>query len=208
MTTLPSSANVLHQATLDQLANDLAARGLSILPVALEDAACASLLTEAHRLDAAGRLRAAGVGRNRATFSDIRGDRILWLDPGLTPVTDEFLRMTDQLRTHLNRHLYLGLSEYEGHLACYRPGTGYQKHLDRIHGSNARVVTLIAYLNPAWRNEDGGQLRLHLGETVLDVTPQAGTVVAFLSGEYWHEVVPSFRDRWAISGWFRCAPSG
>lgn len=128
----------------------------------------------------------------------------MWLEPGLAPATDGFLSMVEQLRLHLNRHLYLGLAEYEGHLARYGPGAGYRKHLDRIKGSDARVITLIAYLNPGWTHADGGQLRLLLPDrNTVEVTPSAGTLVAFLSGDYWHEVLPGWRERWAITGWFR-----
>jgi SM-20-related protein len=204
MTTQLSSDPWLTDAGLQQLADDLAARGYSIQPRGLDQESCARLLADAHKLDESGQLRPAGIGREGAEVSTIRGDRILWLEPGLAPATDGFLSLVERLRLHLNRHLYLGLVDYEGHLACYGPGAGYRKHLDRIKGSDARVLTLIAYLNPGWTQADGGQLRLVLpnGNTE-DVMPSTGTLVAFLSRDYWHEVLPGRRERWAITGWFR-----
>jgi SM-20-related protein len=204
MMTALSSGPWLSDATLETLADEISRQGFSIQPSGLDESACSDLLANAKRLDELHLLRPAGIGRERAEFADIRGDRILWLEPGLTPATDGFLHMADRLRVHLNRHLYLGLVEYEGHLACYGPGAGYKKHLDRIQGSDVRILTFIVYLNKSWNVGDGGQLRLYLQDgTHSDVTPQAGTVVAFLAGDYWHEVLPSRRERWAITGWFR-----
>ena len=68
------------------------------------------------------------------------------------------------------------------------------------------------YLNPNWAPGDGGELTLyhsdqnHHGEqsqSMLTVTPSMGTLVAFLSEEFPHEVLPAKRDRYAIAGWFR-----
>ncbi len=206
MTTEASSVPWLSENHLLQFGEDLARVGYSIQPQGLDPANCARLLGEARRLDASGRLRPAGIGLGGAEVPSIRGDRILWLEPCLAPATDEYLRTAEHLRLQLNRRLYLGLVEYEGHLACYGPGAGYRKHLDRIQGTDARVLTLIAYLNPDWSQSDGGQLRLYLpdGNTV-DIMPNAGTLVAFLAEDHWHEVLPSWRERWAITGWFRQA---
>jgi SM-20-related protein len=197
----------LPDASLQQLGGDLAGQGYSIQPRSLEQEICVRLLADAKKLDESGRLRPAGVGREGVEVSSIRSDRIVWLEPGLAPVIDGSLSLMNQLRLHLNRQLYLGLVGYEGHLACYGPGAGYRKHLDRIKGSDARVLTLIVYLNPDWDNQDGGQLRLYLPDgNSLDVMPSAGTLVAFLAQDYWHEVLPGRRERWAITGWFRQQP--
>jgi len=62
-------------------------------------------------------------------------------------------------------------------------------------------------LNDAWQAADGGQLRLYLDGMAeapyLDVLPTAGTLVAFLSSRFWHEVMPAKRERMSITGWFR-----
>lgn len=204
MTTQASSDRWLSDTCLQQLGEDLARVGYSIQPQGLDQESCARLLEDARKLGASGRLRPAGVGREGAEVAAVRGDRILWVEPGLAAATDGFLGLTEHLRLYLNRNLYLGLADYEGHLACYAPGAGYRRHLDRIKGTDARVLTLIAYLNPGWNQTDGGQLKLYLPDgNSVDVMPAAGTLVAFLSGEYWHEVLPGCRERWAITGWFR-----
>jgi SM-20-related protein len=204
MMTAPSSVPWLSDTALATLTDEIVSQGYSIQPSGLDKSTCSDLMASARRLDELHLLRHAGVGHNRAEIADIRGDRILWLEPGLAPATDDFLQLADRVRIHFNRHLYMGLEEYEGHLACYAPCAGYKKHLDRIQGSDIRMLTLIVYLNDRWNVDDGGRLRLYLNDgSHRDVTPQSGTVVAFLSGEYWHEVLPSRRERWAITGWFR-----
>lgn len=206
MTILPSSDRWLAPSTLNKLVDDLAGQGFSILPGGLDESICATLLAEAGQFDEQNLFQRAGIGRTGAEFTDIRGDRIVWLEPRLTAGADEYLKWIELLRVQLNRRLFLGLAEYEGHLACYPPGAGYRKHLDRIRGTEARILTLIVYLNRGWNQEDGGQLRLYFrNDEYLDVTPEAGTIVTFLSADYWHEVLPSRRDRWSVTGWFRQA---
>jgi SM-20-related protein len=63
-------------------------------------------------------------------------------------------------------------------------------------------VTAIVYLNPAWKREDGGQLRLHV-DPVQDVDPVLDRLVVFLSEKVPHEVLPSFAPRFAATAWFR-----
>ena len=71
--------------------------------------------------------------------------------------------------------------------ACY-PGGGarYVRHLDNPGGAgcNGRLLTCLYYLNPAWRGEDGGQLRLHRRDgCVVDVEPLLDRLVLFWSEE-------------------------
>jgi len=67
-----------------------------------------------------------------------------------------------------------------------------------------RMVSAVIYLNEAWLPEDGGQLRMYLGdERVHDVQPTGGCLVVFLSGEVPHEVLPAQRERLSLTGWFR-----
>ena len=113
----------------------------------------------------------------------------------------------ETLRQALNRELYLGLFEFEAHLAIYPPGAVYKKHLDQFRGIGLRTVTTTLYLNDNWQAADGGQLRLYLDETdpqrYLDVQPEAGTLVTFLSARFLHEVLPAARERLSITGWFK-----
>jgi SM-20-related protein len=72
------------------------------------------------------RFERAGIGRE-SDFqfdSDIRRDRIYWLNPANVRTTALLDRM-EELRLNLNRELFLGLFEFEGHLAHYPPGAFY-----------------------------------------------------------------------------------
>jgi SM-20-related protein len=119
-----------------------------------------------------------------------------------------FLERLDTLRVALNRRLFLGLGEVEAHYAAYPPGGGYARHRDRFRDSDARVVSLVTYLNEDWNADDGGALRLYFDEEGCDagveVAPSRGSV-CFLS-ELEHEVLPARCERMSIAAWFRRAP--
>ncbi len=167
----------------------------------------AALIVESTAAWQQGDLTEARVGRGAhlQRRPEIRGDFVQWLDPhSPSPAQAPYLALLDELRVTLNQALYLGLWEFEGHLAVYPPNTRYQRHNDRHHGSEARTVTAVLYLNEGWEAADGGELRLFLpsGETV-EITPQAGTLACFVTADYDHEVLPARRSRMAITGWFR-----
>jgi len=101
---------------------------------------------------------------------------------------------------------YLLLAAGESHFAHYRTGDFYRRHLDAFKGEENRVLSVVAYLNPDWSEEDGGELVLYPergGAAELRVTPAQGTLVLFLSEHFEHEVLPARRDRFSIAGWFR-----
>jgi SM-20-related protein len=166
--------------------------------------ALADNLAELRRDEA---LPRAGIGRE-ADFrvrTDIRGDRIRWLSRA-DPVQARFLQQMDALRLELNRHLFLGLFEFEAHYALYPAGSCYRRHVDSFRGAANRVVSVVAYLNPGWCDDDGGQLVVYdetESITLAKISPRAGSVVLFLSEELPHEVLPARRDRLSIAGWFR-----
>jgi SM-20-related protein len=139
--------------------------------------------------------------------SDMRGDRILWLDESAaTAVETPVWRTVDALRLALNRSLQLGLFSFEAHYALYPAGAAYGRHADRFSRnaeSDVRVVSCAMYLNAQWTPDDGGALRIYDGEYVRDVLPVAGTLVCFLSDRFEHEVLPATRERLSLTGWFR-----
>jgi SM-20-related protein len=62
----------------------------------------------------------------------------------------------------------------------------------------------VLYLNELWPAEQGGQLRLYLDEErTMEIMPRGGTLVAFLSDRFEHEVLPATRERLSLAGWFR-----
>jgi SM-20-related protein len=185
----------------------IADRGYAVARAALPPAIIVELRERALALDAEGAMTRGGVGRGaaRSERADLRGDRIAWLGdrPRDAAETAAFALFED-LRSACNRALTLGLFEFESHYALYPPGASYSRHRDRFRDDDARVLSCVLYLNDGWRPGDGGALRLHLdnGDT-LDVAPVGGTLVAFLSEAFDHEVLPAKRPRIALTGWLR-----
>jgi len=170
-----------------------------------------ALAEDARRLAADGRFRPARVGRGdgRHVRDDVRRDLILWLDR-LAPSPPQALYWAriEELRRALNRLLFLGLEEFEGHLAVFPPGGFYRRHLDRFSDADERSISVVLFLNPGWRAADGGALRLHLAQGSRDVPPELGTAVVFRSDLVWHEVLPASAPRFSATGWFRRRPVG
>jgi SM-20-related protein len=152
-----------------------------------------------------GRLRVAGTGRAAGHHVDARrrGDSILWLEAGSSPAQSRLLAAMEALRVQFNRRLMLGLHELEAHYASYPAGAGYARHRDRFRDDDARILSIVVYLNRDWNADDGGELRLHLPDGRHDVSPRIGTVALFLSAEIEHEVLAARRTRRSIAGWFR-----
>lgn len=182
---------------------------------------CPDFLTARHTAELADVLREhwvrgefdkAGIGRGakRTIRHEIRGDHVLWLEDWTAPPVQQFVSTElEELRLAFNAAGYLGLHEFEGHFAVYPPGTGYARHLDRFRDDDARIVSLVLYLNQDWQAADGGELLLYPGDGTqqpITVSPAGGTLVGFLSAEVPHEVLPSRRDRLSLTGWFRRRP--
>lgn len=188
---------------IDLILDGLTEKGFAVVPHFLDAAAVsqlASVMQERRSL-----FYPAGIGRQAGlqVSGEIRGDDICWLDAS-DPLAGGVLGQLDAVKAALNSQLFLGLHELECHFAAYPVGTFYKRHLDQHRGEDTRLVTVVLYLNPEWNKEDGGELRLYLDEQQhLDIIPQGGTLVVFLSGQFDHEVLISKRERLSLTGWFR-----
>jgi SM-20-related protein len=160
---------------------------------------------------AAGRLRPAGLGRGSAHRVDraVRGDAIAWLEPDdAAPELAALCATFSAVRDALNRQAFLGIDRIEVQVARY-PGDGaaYSRHLDAFStppgGRPNRRATAIYYVNPGWRPEDGGALRLHVNDDPIDVAPVFDRLLLFLSERVEHEVLPVRVPRRAVTAWFR-----
>ncbi len=200
---LPEDPEGQAEDLLNAIADSLAERGWGVFPHALPPALSQSLWQRATSLE---HYRPAGVGRQarhrRNRF--VRNDETAWIE-GDSHEEAAWLDWAERLREHLNKSLFLGLTEFETHFARYAPGAFYARHRDAFRGSENRVVSLVLYLNPAWQPADGGQLVLYddrfreLGR----FEPELGTVAVFLSEQHPHEVLATERPRHSIAGWFR-----
>ena len=193
---------VLHDpATLAEALSACGACALSGFPA---PGATLALRKHLQHLQGNSCLQAAEIGRggDLRLRGDIRGDSTQWLDAGSGAAAVEYLADLETLRVPLNRQLFLGMDEVEAQFACYPIGASYQRHSDRFRDSDSRVLSLVSYLNEDWQIEQGGALRLYLPQGIVDVMPQSGTSICFLS-EIEHEVLPATRERLSIAAWLR-----
>ncbi len=162
-----------------------------------------------------GQMVSAKTGKSGLKNQDIRSDYIAWLEEeDATPAVQAYFRKMEMLRLLLNTQLFMNVQELETHVALYPVGGRYQKHLDQFsHGSSLgntsgniqhRQLSAVLYLNQNWQAHHGGALKLYLDEeNAIDILPDAGRIVLFLSAKFWHEVLPANRERISLTGWFR-----
>ncbi|WP_345292682.1 2OG-Fe(II) oxygenase [Kangiella marina] len=189
-----------------KIAKDLSDQGYSVTPDGLPKSLASALYKQLKAMKDS-EFDTAGIGRkqNHRVSDVVRTDEICWID-GTSKAGQEWLEWSSELREFLNLQLFLGLFSFESHFAHYAPGDFYKRHLDAFKGESNRVLSLVVYLNPDWKAEDEGQLVLYSDaddREGVKVTPNFGTVVAFLSEGFPHEVLPAARDRYSIAGWFR-----
>ena len=195
---------------LASIANDLANQGWSITPDFLPIDLVSTLAEESTILFDAGKLIEANIGKGHLVTKNtmIRGDHIGWIDNAqLTTAQQALINRLELLRQTLNANLQLGLFEYEGHFSVYPTGSFYRKHLDQFQNDTSRIVSCILYLNTTWEEKDGGELRIYLHPDeplpYIDTLPIGGTLVTFLSSNFWHEVLPANKTRLSATGWFK-----
>lgn len=190
----------------EDIATALGNCGLCVIPDFLNPILIEALVSDLKALQEAGQFGRAGTGQGsaREIRHRVRRDAVCWLDEALAnPVQLQLWAQINALKQAFNRGLYLGLREFEGHYAHYPQGGFYTKHRDSFQQDDARVVSLILYLNLAWKAEDGGFLRVYSEGQAIDIAPQAGTLVCFLSHELEHEVLLSHATRLSFTGWFK-----
>ena len=167
----------------------------------------AAMREELLQLDEQDQLNRAAIGRELGEHVNnrIRGDYISWFDEKqLSPTQRLYFEEMQQLQDVLNQHFFLGLIESEFMYAAYPAGNFYARHIDQHADNDARVMTVITYLNPSWDESKGGLLRIYLKDgSSADVVPHAATTVCFLSDEFEHEVLPASETRYSVTGWMR-----
>lgn len=197
----------------DQLADEIATHGFIIIDNFLNTTCIAGLAAEAKQLASKGQMHEATTGKTATSSANLannrlRGDSIYWVNKNEpNPNVQAYLMATQAVQDSLNQLLFLGLFELESHFAIYPVGSRYHKHLDQFQHDKSRKISCVLYLNEAWNKDDGGALRMYLDETehanFIDIVPQAGRLVLFLSERFPHEVLTAKRERISITGWFR-----
>lgn len=204
--------STINETIFSLIAQDIKHKGYSVRPCALPDGLANALLCYQQTMAAEQQFKKAGVGRGGQYLQNdfVRTDEICWIT-GEAEATRQWLDWTSSLQRFLNRHLFLGLFSFESHFSHYGVGDYYKRHYDAFRGEANRILSVVAYLNPGWTSMDGGELVLYKDDgdsSGVKVVPLLGTLVAFLSEEFPHEVLSANRDRYAIAGWFRVNASG
>jgi len=199
----------MQKEKIDQIIDNLSDQGWTVIPQIFNDDLLDQLIKEEHDYWSQGTFIKAriGTGDQKELKPEIRSDRVLWLKPDdLSPAQQEYWNHIDELRVALNQELYVGAQYFEAHFAVYPPGSFYKKHLDQFKQHKTRLISCILYLNRDWEASDGGSLRIYQGENddlFIDVLPEFGTFVCFRSALVYHEVLPSKRERYSLTGWLR-----
>lgn len=203
---LHAASGLSDEAIFECLAEAILRQGYAVLPDVLPERVSSALLHHLALYEEYEFFRAEiGRGAERAHNADVRRDKIAWIEAE-SPYSNHWLEWTQALRIYLNRRLFMGLFSFESHFAFYRPGDFYLTHMDAFRGQSNRMLSVVAYLNDDWGAELGGELVIYHPEThveVARVAPTLGTLVAFLSEEFPHEVKPALRTRYSVAGWFR-----
>jgi len=189
----------------EKITTDLTTQGWTVLDDFFDPALIGQLALECRTQHQLGLLKEAGIGRSGQSVVEktIRSDQIRWLETGMSDAVDDYLAQMELLRNYFNQQLFLGLQESEQHYAFYPEGAFYQKHLDRFRDEDRRVVSSVLYLNPDWQTGDGGELRLHVDDQIVDIAPLANRYVLFMSAQIVHEVMPTATGRLSLTGWFK-----
>jgi SM-20-related protein len=184
------------------LITDLVERGFSVQKDLFDSTLLSSLQAKIAQAYSSGQLRQAAVASG--TVTETRGDQIRWLEKEDTDFS-AYLSVLEELKTCVNRDLFLGIRDIESHITVYPPSKKYEKHVDNFRGKNPRRLSCILYLNRNWSDENGGELVLYdqANRVLQTIQPELGTFVIFKSEDFPHEVRTCYRDRMSVTSWFR-----
>lgn len=194
------------QHLLELIAEQLDGNGIAVVDSILPKSVLEQLLNEATVLSRQGGFQPANIGRGMAEqrVNEVRGDGIHWLEKEtLTTAQQHYFDFLESLREHLSSYFRIALPWFECHLAAYPEGSFYARHLDQFRDANSRIFSVILYLNPVWKAEHGGQLRIYDPNGSYDIQPEMGKFVCFRSDLMEHEVLRTDRTRFSITGWLR-----
>jgi SM-20-related protein len=194
---------------ISQIMTDLCESGYSVFDNALSPDDIEQLCLYAEVSLEVGNFRAAAIGKdhNKSTHPEIRGDFSLWIENyNEVPSLKQFHDLVLRIMACAKKELFIPAKRFESHFAVYPVGAGYLPHYDQHQGANTRQLSIVLYLsdlNPG----DGGELKLHNTLTTssanIIVTPERGKLVIFVSEKILHEVLPTKKKRWSLTGWIR-----
>lgn len=211
-----------HLVTLHELCNriivDLDSRNFAVIDSFLEESLLYQVFDEVQKLYCEEKVFQPGqfshmTGMPMQANKEVRGDLVTWIDNSTHPKMKHLMlavRRTDEMVALLSSDQKLiGCnirSRSSVMVACY-PGkaTRYKRHIDNPLG-DGRKLTTILYLNKNYlASRDGGALRIYRpdGSGHYEIDPLFGRLIVFWSDYRTpHEVLPCYRERFAISVWY------
>lgn len=188
----------------DLIANGLSEAGYAVADNFLSSQEVYSILNSGIFQDHTASFRRAGIGKRQDLQINeaVRGDYIQWIDKNSAHESIlVYLNKLDSLAQYLNQTLYLSMKDIEIHMTVYPAGTFYKRHLDQFKKDDHRKLSVICYLNKAWKEADGGQLKMYTDAGPIEILPLEGRLVCFRSDQLEHEVLPATRERLSLTGW-------
>lgn len=189
---------------IERILEDIDSKGFSYVESFLTEASLREIseFFESHKNEFKPAL--IGPAQSKQRNENVRGDHTFWLDPLDPPL--EFrplIKFLDELREKINARFFLGLKQFECHLAYYPQGTFYKKHSDRFEVNSSRSLSFVFYLNENWTPADGGELLLYdkNDNSLETIRPMPGSFICFLSEDFPHEVKSALRERRSLTGW-------
>ncbi len=190
--------------TFEKLVDGLADHGYAVIDNFLSPQEVQDILEVEDFRNGVLQFNKAGIGKhqNKQINESIRGDYIQWIEKEKSAVPVKlYLKKLEELTQYINQTLFLSLKDYEVHMTVYPAGSFYKRHLDQFKADDHRKLSIICYLNPKWKEDEGGQLRMYLPNIAKDILPLAGRLVCFRSDQIEHEVLPATRERLSLTGW-------
>jgi SM-20-related protein len=172
----------------------------------LSDDLCYHLKSNLLALNDNLQMKSAGIGNDTKMIHDdlIRNDKIYWLDKAHNNIFEnEFFAKIDAFVLYLNESCYTNIKSYEFHYSLYEKGSFYKPHFDQFEDDSKRQYSMISYLNPHWKTQDGGELLIHQKPDNQTISPMQGKTIFFKSDELEHEVLVTNERRFSVTGWLK-----
>jgi len=206
---------VTTQTLVDEVVQDLTANGFSVIDNFLNTKCMNEVRDDiavmcSNRGFYPGKLCHTGGGN---AVRSVRSDLVRWLDVKHDceySAIHMAVRCMDKVASVLNNSRILRGCDIRSRspaMIAYYPAksSGYKQHVDNPN-KDGRKLTFILYANTEYDQlRHGGMLRIHQKEQRLyfDIEPINGRLVIFWSDSRTpHEVLPTHKDRYAISVWY------
>lgn len=149
-------------------------------------------------------MRESTMGKEKIKISQLRGDSIYWHDPENFTIPQRLYSDILQLfKVQLNSSLLLSIDSVESQYAFYPEGSHYSAHRDQLKNDDARLISVVLYLNDHWESSFGGQLILYPEHAdSVTIFPKANRMV-FFDSKLLHEVNLTKQSRYSVASWFK-----